>query len=125
MTSPTKWTVTITGFFGLWLLSAPFILEAPVVDRGNDVLVGIEILVVAGYNYSRERKRVILSRRAAAVNGLLGGWLLVAPFVFEVSGLLLWNDIIVGIGVVSLAMYNVYAAPRIQGTKAQVYPEEM
>lgn len=123
MSSPTKWTVTITGFFGVWLLSAPFILGVPVVDRWNDVLVGIGILVAAGYNYSREQ--VILSRRAAAVNGLLGGWLLVAPFVIEVSGLLWWNDIIVGIGVVSLAMYNIYAAPRIRGTKAQVYPEEM
>lgn len=125
MSSPTKWTVTITGFFGLWLLSAPFILGAPVVDRWNDVLVGIGILVVAGYNYSREREQVILSRRAAAVNSLLGGWLLVAPFVIKVSGLLWWNDIIVGIGVVSLAMYNIYAAPRIHRTKARVFPEEM
>lgn len=125
MTSPTKWTVTTNGLFGLWLLSAPFIFEAPVAARWNNVLVGIGILVIGGYNYSRKQTRGILSRRAAAVSGLLGGWLLIAPFVFETPSLLFWNDLIVGIGVVSLAMYNIYAAPRLRRANTQAYPEEI
>lgn len=125
MTSPTKWTVATNGLFGLWSLSAPFIFGAPVVARWNNVLVGIGILVIAGYNYSRKHSREILSRRAAAVSGLFGGWLLIAPFVVEISGVLFWNNLIVGIGVVSLAMYNIYAAPRIQRTNVQSHPEEI
>lgn len=124
MAPPTRWTVAITGVFGVWLLCAPFILGAPVAHQWNDVIVGGGILVVAGYNYSQVRTPGMLSRRASAVNGLLGGWLLVAPFVFEVSGLHLLNDITVGIGVVSFAMYNIYAAPRVHGVKVRAHPEE-
>lgn len=125
MNSPTKWTVAITAFFGFWLVLAPFVLGAPVIDQWNDVLVGSVILVTAGYNYSRERQGERLSRRVSSVNGLLGCWLLAAPFMLGVSSLLLWNDIIVGIGVVSLAMYNIYAAPRIYRAKAHIHSEEM
>lgn len=125
MTSPTKWTVPTTGLLGLWLLTASFTFGAPGIAQWNDVLVGCVILVVAGYNYFRERMQGILSRRAAAVNGLLGVWLLVAPFMYEISDILLWNDIIVGVGVTSLAMYNIYAVPRIQGARVQSPPEEI
>lgn len=124
MDSPTKWTTTATALFGIWLLSAPFVLGAPVVDQWNDVLVGSVISLTTGYNYSRERRGRKLSRRVTAINGLLGGWLLVAPFLFGVSGLPLWNDIIVGIGVVSLAMYNIYAAAHIHDVKAHTHVEE-
>ncbi|MFC4986757.1 SPW repeat domain-containing protein [Saliphagus infecundisoli] len=113
------------GLFGLWSLSVSFIFGAPVVARWNNVFVGIGILVIAGYNYSQKHSRGILSRRAAAVSGLFGGWLLIAPFVVEISGFLFWNNFIIGIGVVSLAMYNIYAAPRIQRANAHARPEEI
>lgn len=122
---PTKWTVATTALLGLWLFVTPSILEAPVVSQWNNVVVGSIILVISGYNYSQEQRREILDRCAAAVNGLLGGWLLVAPFILGDTGLLLWNDIIVGIGVTSLALYNIYAAPRIQRVNTQTYPEDV
>ncbi|WP_425601116.1 SPW repeat domain-containing protein [Haloprofundus salinisoli] len=124
MESPTKWTVAVTAVLGLWLFVAPSVLGAPVVSQWNNVVVGSVILVISGYNYSREQRREMLDRRAAAVNGLLGGWLLVAPFVFGVPGLFLWNNVIVGIGVTSLALYNIYAAPRVRRVNTQTYPED-
>lgn len=125
MASPTKWTTTITALFGIWLVSAPLVLEVSLVDHWNDVLVGSVVLLTTWYNYSRERRGRRLNRRVTVFNGLLGGWLLVAPFLFDVSGLPLWNDIIVGTGVASLATYNTYAAPRIHDTKAHTHAEEM
>ena len=125
MEYPTRWTVATTALLGLWLFVTPSVLEAPVVSQWNNVVVGSTILVLSGYNYSRERRREMLDRRAVAVNGLLGGWLLVAPFVLGVTGLLLWNDVIVGIGVTSLALYNIYAAPRVQRVNTQTPPEDV
>lgn len=124
MVYPTKWTVAATALLGLWLLIAPFVLGAPVVDQWNDIIVGSGIVIAAGYNYSRKRELKMLDRRATAVNGMLGVWLLVAPFVFGVSNLLLWNDVIVGIGVTSLALYNVYAAPRLKRVSSQMHHDE-
>lgn len=125
MEHPTKWTVATTALLGLWLFVTSSVPETPVVSQWNDVVVGSIILVISGYNYSREQRREMLDRRATAVNGLLGGWMLVAPFIFGVTGLLLWNDVIAGIGVTSLALYNIYAAPRIQRVNTQTYPEDV
>jgi hypothetical protein len=125
MTSPTKWTVSITGFFGLWLLTAPFVFRGTNIARWNDILVGSAILVLSGYNYFRERSQGMLSRHAAAVNGLLGSWLLVSPLMIDVTGLLLWNNVIIGTGTTSLAMYNIYAAPRIHRPRSEAHAEEM
>jgi hypothetical protein len=89
------------------------------------MLVGSAILVLSGYNYVRERSRGMLSRRVTAVNGLLGGWLLVSPLMIDVTGLLLWSNIVVGTGITSLAMYNIYAAPRLHRPRSQAHTEEM
>lgn len=70
-------------------------------------------MVVAGYNFYSERTQGSISQRAAAITGLLGGWLVVAPFVYGLSGIALWNTVCVGVVVASFAAYNVYAAPRI------------
>lgn len=124
MASPTEWTTRITALLGVWLLVTPFILETPPIDYWIDVLIGSVVLLTAGYNYSRERRGERLSRRVTAVSGLLGGWLLVAPFLFDAAGFRLWNDVIVGIGVISLALYNTYATPYIHDTNAHTHPEE-
>lgn len=40
------------------------------------------------------------------MNTLLGLWWVIAPFVFGINGVLLWNDVIVGALVVFFAGYN-------------------
>ncbi|WP_339105972.1 SPW repeat protein [Haloterrigena salinisoli] len=51
------------------------------------------------------------TRIAAGGNCLLGCWLIAAPFVFAVTGVARWNDILVGTAVALVAGYN-YASVR-------------
>lgn len=52
-----------------------------------------------------------LARLLAAVNVLLGGWLVAAPFVFDVAlNIALWNHVVVGAIVVLLSGYDVVMA---------------
>ena len=114
MRSPTRWITAANGILGLWLIAAPFVLRALAVDQWNDPVVGAAIVVLSGYNYYCERTQGTVSQHAAAITGVLGGWLIVAPFVYGLSGIALWNNICVGVVVTSFAGYNVYAAPRIE-----------
>ncbi|UHQ99261.1 SPW repeat protein (plasmid) [Natrinema zhouii] len=106
----TKWLAGLNSLLGLWLIVAPFIFEAPTGDLWNDVIVGASIVVIGGYNYYRAANQQSVSTGAATLNALLGLWLIIAPFVFGVGGVLLWSDVIVGVIVASFAAYNVYAA---------------
>lgn len=110
MNPPTKRLTVVTGILGIWLLVSPFVLGAASIDRWNDIVVGGVITTLSGYNYSYDRVRGTPSHRIAGILVLLGGWLLVAPFVIEISGILLWNDVTVGVVVTAFAMYNVYVA---------------
>lgn len=101
-----KWLAGINGLLGLWMIAAPFIWGAPAVDLWNDVIVGVLIAGIAGYNYYREANDQSASQGSAVVNTLLGLWLIAAPFVFGVDGVLLWNDVIVGAIVTLFAGYN-------------------
>lgn len=114
MRSPIRWITALIGILGFWLIVAPFLVEALAIDHWNDPLVGGVLVIFAGYNYYSERTQGTISRRVAAINGILGGWLIVAPFVYGISGIALWNSVFVGVLVVAFAGYNVYAAPRIE-----------
>ncbi|WP_457590063.1 SPW repeat domain-containing protein [Halalkalicoccus salilacus] len=113
MRSPTRWITAVNGVLGLWLIAAPFLVESLAIAHWNDLLVGGVIVIVAGYNFYSERTQGTINQRVAAINGVLGGWLIVAPFVYGLSGIALWNNVCVGVVVTSFAGYNVYAAPRI------------
>lgn len=105
MSTTTKRIAGVNALLGLWLIAAPFWLGAPPIDLWNDVIVGILIAGIAGYNWYRKDQEV--SRSGAGFNALLGLWLIVGPFLYGVSGVLLWNDVIVGAIVASLAGYAV------------------
>ncbi|KYH23947.1 hypothetical protein HAPAU_40260 [Halalkalicoccus paucihalophilus] len=113
MRSPLQWITAFNGVLGLWLIVAS-LLDALAIDHWNDPLVGGIIVILAGYNYYSERTQGTINRRVAAINGVLGGWLIIAPFVYGISGRALWNSVSVGVLVVAFAGYNVYAAPRIE-----------
>lgn len=125
MRSPTRWITAANGILGLWLIAAPFVLRALAVDQWNDPVVGAAIVVLSGYNYYCERTQGTVSQRAAAITSILGGWLIVAPFVYGLSGIALWNNVCVGVVVTSFGGYNVYAAPRIQQTVTSSPSEEI
>lgn len=116
MRSPTRWITAANGVLGLWLIAAPFVLTAPRINRWNDIVSGTIIVSLAGYNLHRERGQKSVDHRAAVINGILGGWLVVAPFVYGTSGMPLWNDVSIGVLVTSFAGYNAYAAAHLRET---------
>ena len=97
---------------GVWLVLAPFALDYGDMGAGfdgfwNDVVIGIAIAVFA-------LVRMLAPYRSAAlgaVNVVLGGWLISAPFVLAYhvwpdSTAAVWNDVVVGTIVVVLAMIS-------------------
>ena len=95
----------------LWLIVAPFLLDYAVqAARWNDIIVGVLVLALAWGRGSNPRFAPGLSW----TNVLLGIWLVVAPFVlrYSVHPVPLWNDVIVGVIVASLAAWSAVATPR-------------
>jgi len=116
MVSPTRWITVALGGLGIWLMVAPFVFGAPPIDTWNDVIVGGAISLLSGHNHTHEREQGKPSQWISGVLILLGIWLLFVPFLIGVSGLLLWNDVIVGVLVTAFAGYSVYAAQLIEQT---------
>lgn len=100
---------------GLWLVSAPFVLDhrgtgGGFDSRWNDIVVGAVLIIVAMI-------RVIApigTGRLSLINVALGWWLVVAPFALGHSGTgaraATWNDIIVGVIVVMVAGVSFFTA---------------
>lgn len=64
---------------GGWLIATPFVFAASGVARWNNVLVGIVVVLLASYNYTRVRSRRPAIAIGAGLVALLGCWLVVAP----------------------------------------------
>lgn len=102
---------------GIWLIIAPFLLgySDQATPLWNDIIVGILIVAFAGARVAGAR--VVGAFRAPSlswVNVILGGWLIVAPFLLGYSDDAnpLWNDIIVGIIVVLFGIWSAVSSPR-------------
>jgi len=92
---------------GLWLVAAPFIFNyaANGGSRANDVIVGIAVLLLAGIQMAGENYRTSLP---SWISGILGVWLIIAPFAmsFPSGSAAMWSDVIAGIVLVILAAVN-------------------
>jgi hypothetical protein len=91
---------------GLWLIVAPWVLDYSGQDNAvwNRVVVGAAIAVLAITRMVSPVSTAPLSW----VNVVLGGWLVVAPFVLTYNdttetAAIYWNDIVVGVLVLILA----------------------
>lgn len=102
---------------GGWLIAVPFVFGATGVRRWNDVLVGLVVVLVAGYNYSRSVRRRPLSRTGAGLVTILGTWLVVEPFIFGFVGPELWHNVVWGTIVASFGSYNAYVATLVGQTQ--------
>lgn len=103
---------------GAWLVLAPFALDYEDLGPGfdgypNDIIVGIAIAAVALVRMLAPYRSVAIG----AVNLALGAWLIAAPFVLAYNRgadatAATWNDIVVGVIVVVLALVSVVLAIR-------------
>ncbi|MFD1565621.1 hypothetical protein ACFR99_19010 [Haloarchaeobius amylolyticus] len=106
----TKLAAVGSGVLGCWLITAPFVFGTLAVGRWNDVLVGTAIALAAGHNYASVARGRPASAIGAALVAVLGCWLVVAPFVLELEGVALWNDVAAGTVVAGFGSYNAYVA---------------
>jgi hypothetical protein len=92
----------VTLLAGIWLLLAPSVLDYPAGSsaRGNDIVIGSAIAVLAIVRVAAPRNVPWFS----VVNVLFGGWLIMAPFLFDhIGDVAMANDIVVGLVVVVMA----------------------
>ena len=99
---------------GLWLILAPFALDYSDVSAAlwNDVVIGIGIAILAMFRVGNPLQYEGISW----TNFVLGGWLVFAPFALGYSDVTnaLWNDIIVGLVVLSLAAWSAIASKDVR-----------
>ncbi|HET9182445.1 MAG TPA: SPW repeat protein [Candidatus Angelobacter sp.] len=88
---------------GIWLIIAGFTLSASGTALGNDIVVGILIVIFASWRLSNRPS----GRTGSWINFILGIWLLFAPWVLGyVSNSSRWNDFAVGWVVLILAAWS-------------------
>lgn len=110
-----SWAPAINVLLGLWLIVEAFWFELPVANFWNDLIIGVAVVVLAGYNYYRVSDDDPLSVGGASLVALLGLWMIVAPFVFEVpTEAAFWNDVVVGALVALIAGYSAYEARDVE-----------
>ena len=108
----------IIALLGLWMILQAVVFDVVPAQFWNDVIVGVLLIAVGGYNYYRRSNEEIGSVAAAGLAALLGLWLVAAPFVLgadaglteTTNDLAFWNDIVVGLLALALGAYSAYEA---------------
>ena len=106
----------IIALLGGWMIIQAVLLDIVMTQFWNDILVGVLLLAIGGYNYTRQADKETGNVAAASVAALLGLWLLAAPFVLgaglnpaeTLNDLAFWNDIVVGLLALALGAYSAY-----------------
>ena len=112
-----KWVSALVALIGLWLIVEPLLFELTTANFWNDVIIGVALIVLGGYNYYRRADERLGSVSVGVFVALLGLWMIAAPFVFGTdagaadTGVLgFWNDVVVGALVLILGAYSAYEA---------------
>lgn len=113
-----KWISAIIALAGLSLLAMALLRDGQGANMWNDLIIGLALTALGGYNYYRRSNGMRANTAAAGLVALLGLWLIVAPFVYgpgegtanvmDQTGF--WNDVIIGLITLLLGSYSVYEA---------------
>lgn len=102
-------TLSVINFvLGVWLIISPYILSyATTQSRWEQTVAGVIIAVLAAVHYF-----IPEARWASWINALVALWLIIAPFATGYQGAeAYWNEIITGIVVGALALWNAGLSP--------------
>ena len=112
------------ALIGAWIVISAFVYEPPAANFWNDVIVGAAIGIIAGYNAMRADDVEGINTGAASLVALLGLWMAIAPFIFEVfSDGAFWSDVVSGLLVAALAGYNAYQSRETERRTRTAEPE--
>lgn len=111
-TEPAKTASGLNIAVAVWLIVATFVLGYFELTAAlwNDIVIGVLVLGLAGARAANPGAAPGLSW----TNAVLGLWLILAPFVlgYSVERAPLWNDVVVGLIMASLAVSSAVATPR-------------
>ncbi len=96
----------------IWLIVSPFLLgfsAGSALALWDAIVVGVVVLILSWIRMANPESATWISW----VSALLGLWLIVSPFVLGTSFIMavMWDDIIVGIGMVIFGAWAALAAP--------------
>ncbi|PCR92552.1 SPW repeat domain-containing protein [Natrinema ejinorense] len=100
----------LVAVFGAWIALSVLVFDAAAASLWNNVLVGLVVVVAAGYNYYRVKNDVPLSAGIATLLALVGVWVIVSAALLEMTGGLFWSTLATGFLIAGLAGYNAYEA---------------
>lgn len=111
-----KWISAAIALLGLWMVVEALLFDLVAAQVWNDVIVGVLLVAIGGYNYTRRADQQVGSMSAAVLAALLGLWLIGAPLLFgsdaglteAVNAAGFWNDVVVGVLALVLGAYSAY-----------------
>lgn len=116
MSETHRWLGGIDLVVGAWVFVSAFAFAMVGASFWNNVVVGAAIFVLSGYSAYEASESEPGNMWTSGLSGLLGLWMIVAPFVYGSAGIALWSDVLSGIVVAVLAGYNAYEASESAGT---------
>lgn len=106
---------------GVLVIATPFFTAVEGSAFWNDILVGLLVIVLAGYNaWAAANAHVGSVLWPASANVLLGVWLILFPFFADVTLAYFWANLIFGALIVIAAVYNAWAASTARGARGGV-----
>ncbi len=106
-----RWQDQVILLLGLWLLVSPWAFSYP---EGSPQMInafasGLVIAVLAAFDLYKTYFWAVV------VNLLVGVWVAVSPWVLRIAEqrVVMWNELIVGIAVVVLALWELRTDPEL------------
>jgi hypothetical protein len=106
-----RWQDQLILVLGLWLIVSPWALAYPAgsVQMINAIVSGFILAVLSAFELYKTYFWAVV------VNLLVGIWVAISPWVLRVAdqGAVMWNELIVGIAVAVLALWEMRTDPEL------------
>ncbi|ADQ66282.1 hypothetical protein C499_09162 [Halogeometricum borinquense DSM 11551] len=110
MVDTSQWFNSISALFGAWLFASAFVFGMGGAQFWNSLIIGAAIALLAGYGAYRTRETGMGNTWTSGLAGLLGVWMIAAPFVYGAATTVMASSVISGLVVAVLSGYEAYEA---------------